>query len=727
MTAAELQLKEQPEISPTNDVSVDLLQTFRYMTHRKLIRARNGLVKRKTRARFLWTVLLVFLLLASFGSIASRHHEMQPLNIASVVMFFLFLFGVSYLIYKVSDVIKWCLYWLAICTVIAVFILDLSAPDSTRGIAIFAVFISLEALTIGWYLIRQRVYPRVVRDAKWFDAERWWRIQRDPEDESKFSYLTMSWHTLVARQMFQYRGEIDPETRKPHGYGVWTDDSRSGELLEGYWYQGIPVGPFQSREYGTGYCFRSLRVGLVMTSGDRYDQLGFFPKWNVHGMSFSILGVECSTSGKFFKELPRGRMVGPVRHLSSFKDSKSAVNWMNQQLSVGMRHEISTEDETCIKFNPVDLTVSGYTRDASKSSETMRLMIEVDENKHVSIPGWLPATNAKKPEAFVFFHGFNCDLKTASERHAQMLSLGNFPDYIHSFIFGWPPGQILTFPLSLQFADSDELCIRFKQFVSGLILSGQYSCVHLLGHSMGARVLLNVVRTFDELFVPIAEMETYLSKDRIPLGSVTLSNGEADLGKFVSKDYDVLRTYCDLITLYVDESDGALYPDEMLTGKRMVGLHGLGSMNRQRRKRQKDLERANNHRESDVTLSRMGNSVQGSSTDLTGGDSAQNNNDDDVTENSTPEERTARWLNRLRPPIPIEHFDFDLDVIDTTLLDSNVQSLRHFYFNLNRLLVDDIHDIIVHKRRAKQRRRRLVCIEQNVYTFLSAPSYIVNP
>lgn len=74
----------------------------------------------------------------------------------------------------------------------------------------------------------------------------------------------------------------------------------------------------------------------------------------------------------------------------------------------------------------------------------------------------------------------------------------------------------------------------------------------------------------------------------------------------------------------------------------------------------------------------------------------------------------------------------NVDLIDTTQLDVNIHKVRHNFFNLNRLLVDDLRDIIVIKRRAKERRSRLsrkgrgVGLEGIVYTFLVAPSYVVN-
>lgn len=68
----------------------------------------------------------------------------------------------------------------------------------------------------------------------------------------------------------------------------------------------------------------------------------------------------------------------------------------------------------------------------------------------------------------------------------------------------------------------------------------------------------------------------------------------------------------------------------------------------------------------------------------------------------------------------------DLDVIDTSWMDTNVAKLRHTYFNVNRWLIDDIRDIITSRKRASQRTGRMTHRRGNVWSFLSAPKYIVN-
>jgi len=67
-----------------------------------------------------------------------------------------------------------------------------------------------------------------------------------------------------------------------------------------------------------------------------------------------------------------------------------------------------------------------------------------------------------------------------------------------------------------------------------------------------------------------------------------------------------------------------------------------------------------------------------------------------------------------------------VDCIDTTWMDNNVHSIRHQFFNINALMVDDLRRIIVDRTRACQRQDTLLRSNVNTYTFLCAPRMLVN-
>ncbi|KAG5179874.1 hypothetical protein JKP88DRAFT_158178, partial [Tribonema minus] len=59
----------------------------------------------------------------------------------------------------------------------------------------------------------------------------------------------------------------------------------------------------------------------------------------------------------------------------------------------------------------------------------------------------------------------------------------------------------------------------------------------------------------------------------------------------------------------------------------------------------------------------------------------------------------------------------DVDVIDTTWLENNIHSMRHSFYNLNSTIVDDLRDLLVHKRRAEMR-PQVTHKFNNVYTYM---------
>lgn len=62
-----------------------------------------------------------------------------------------------------------------------------------------------------------------------------------------------------------------------------------------------------------------------------------------------------------------------------------------------------------------------------------------------------------------------------------------------------------------------------------------------------------------------------------------------------------------------------------------------------------------------------------------------------------------------------------MDVVDCSNLDQNVNLLRHSTFTLNRSMIDDIRDIVVLRKRARERDQRLVRLDRNRWQFRVAP------
>ncbi|KAF9115876.1 hypothetical protein BGX27_005942 [Mortierella sp. AM989] len=283
-------------------------------------------------------------------------------------------------------------------------------------------------------------------------------------------------------------------------------------------------------------------------------------------------------------------------------------------------------------------------------------------------------------EALVFIHGYNCALTYGIGRLGQLLSLGEFPPYIKPFVFSWPSSTTLGYFTAKSVGCSDNVAKDLRQFILDLHEAG-FTRVHILAHSMGARIVLSALRKgyFDGVFAerevlnvveqslsaisdskarlnsrvsvryrdtipgltsptPSQQDSCFIGEDRtrpIQLATFTLLNPDADLEIFLDDDYWILSKYCPHITLYADARDGALFWSEVLGRKKSLGRHPRT-----------------------LVYSPTGEAL-------------------------------------------------DVDVIDTTSLDVNIHSIRHNFFNLNRMLVDDLYDVVVLGRRAKERDGRL--------------------
>lgn len=76
------------------------------------------------------------------------------------------------------------------------------------------------------------------------------------------------------------------------------DTSYQGELLSGYWEQGIPVGPFESMENDTRSLLVNLRIVFGTNGGGKW-WLDRTP------LNMGVASVECCVSGNFFKVYSR--------------------------------------------------------------------------------------------------------------------------------------------------------------------------------------------------------------------------------------------------------------------------------------------------------------------------------------------------------------------------------------------------------------------------------------
>jgi hypothetical protein len=269
------------------------------------------------------------------------------------------------------------------------------------------------------------------------------------------------------------------------------------------------------------------------------------------------------------------------------------------------------------------------------------------------ISGWEKSSTQK--EVLLYIPGFNCSMHDGIEALGQMMTLGVLPSRIKPIVFGWPSGYLIRYSSVKKIAKSKQTCDDLIQIIRDLISQG-FTKVHILCHSMGARLVSNASKEFRKVFhLDKRCSESFDSSEGnefAELASVTFLNPEYPLDLFKEITFYHLRKFTSLITMYGSNKDIALMSATLFSRKAILG-------------RNPDLLRS----------------------------------DEDL---------------------------LDMDIVDTTELDMNIHLARHSYFNLNKYIIDDLTEIIVHERRARERESSLVLIKGNVYGFLTAPSYVMN-
>jgi len=82
-----------------------------------------------------------------------------------------------------------------------------------------------------------------------------------------------------------------------------------------------------------------------------------------------------------------------------------------------------------------------------------------------------------------------------------------------------------------------------------------------------------------------------------------------------------------------------------------------------------------------------------------------------------------RCIGRSIHMLSMSPYATRFDVIDVSWMDANIPFLRHTFFHLNRLIVDDVREILTTRRRAEGR-FHLVNNASNVWSFMYAPVYV---
>mmetsp|Transcript_45198 Transcript_45198/g.72461 ORF Transcript_45198/g.72461 Transcript_45198/m.72461 type:complete len:1349 (-) Transcript_45198:1079-5125(-) len=298
--------------------------TFQVMQNRKVMRKINGTYESDRPWTMVWVFLTLLLIFGVAGASFVNGNFSLKFNTGQLgfwslvtVLSFSILF---YTLTRVMIVIRYMLYGLLVAEVLNLLINKeynlFGEKTPTWLIVLLSVF---EFVTLMVHIWVHYIYPKVLA-TDWFretiGAQRWWEVRM-------IGPWTLTYSTGFGRATCSYRGQTNA-SGLPHGYGHWMDDSYHGEILTGWWENGRPVGPFRSREFGSGYAFDKVMIGFVMATDDEFETRNYIPK-NTRHPRVGVASVECSVSGAFFSHLPEANILYGPRDLSNEPPSNLTV------------------------------------------------------------------------------------------------------------------------------------------------------------------------------------------------------------------------------------------------------------------------------------------------------------------------------------------------------------------------------------------------------------------
>jgi hypothetical protein len=767
--------------------------TFLNMQIRKQNRAMTGTKSRDRGYEFLF--LAIFLVLAfSIGSVYQETDfqngdPIVSLTLNQVIVIGVWLFVAAFVtsIFKESHFVDLLFYMLVYWPLVFVVATLLFLQYATEEF-IWVTFLVLECLTFVVFMGIYYVYPWIL-NSDWFRSNsraiKFFKVNLVADYTMTYK-RRKSRFGLGTRHTCKYDGSVN-ERGEPHGLGRWFDDAPDGEVLTGYWQDGVPIAPFSSRVYGTADAFRAVRIPFIKASDDEFSSTKWWPT-NEKEVECGIATVECSVSGAFYNELPESQyliepcLYNPKTSIGELFSNLPILNEDNAVRSLlikandrrgvnieGFFHAATGKsfqivDSVVIKVKPEEQKPSRPTlhympmtdgrlsffnldenvlvrQESEEAATTLQTAkSDIEEGKkthplqfHLEVDGWIPS---QRKDVLVFFAGFNCPLKQALENFGQLLAMTKLDACVRPILFNWPAGQVLTYHSASRASHSAKNFQRLTQLFQGLQNAG-YRNVHLMSHSMGVQTLIgSLVDKKDgsrsdasKCFMLASDCDDDFAKNDenndgnedeggdnslLICKTITLLNPDFPLVPFQEHAFHSARRLCRTITVVGDKNDGALLFSQVANG---IGVrYGY---------RQPDALLPNDKNKE--RLSQM----------LTVGKCVESLYfPEDVVERRGIRKHDY-LLFKEKAPIMLMSSDgniestkdeildkawMDLDVIDTTGLDTNIADIRHSAYNLNPSLLRDLEELVTTSRRAKA--RSLLYRDGNIFSYCSAPSFV---
>jgi len=308
--------------------------------------------------------------------------------------------------------------------------------------------------------------------------------------------------------------------------------------------------------------------------------------------------------------------------------------------------------------------------------------------------------------------------------YGQFLMLAGFPRDIYPWLLCWPMGSILTYSAAQTVTESEIFAAKLHQLLEDIARQG-IKRVSIIGHSMGARALVSYMQHQYQHQDGRQEVTT----GALPrIGALVFVNPEADVEAFLAA-YPAMKALSDSITVYVDVTDQAIFWSEKVnTLKRWWKAqnccvpHATADTINTLPNPHEEEEGEVREEESVccVTYPSLGRLKHGLSISR-----RQEQQQQQLQQSKLHAGGCQRQSEGSRQVVD-DALDIDVDVINAASITDNVDKVRHCHFDLSRETLEDIRELVVDRRRARERRARLIESTSGAtyFEFLVAPPYV---
>ncbi|KAK1441903.1 ABC transmembrane type-1 domain-containing protein [Babesia gibsoni] len=314
-----------------------------------------------------------------------------------------------------------------------------------------------------------------------------------------------------------------------------------------------------------------------------------------------------------------------------------------------------------------------------------------------SVDGWMKRCYYMKPEVAIFIDGYASSQISTLKSVTEMFALWDYPQYIKPVSFSWPKyrwSDKLTANSREKIRNENKTA--FQTFLESLLLSG-ITDIHIIVDSSGAETFLE---TFVEMANSMDEKclfnSVYMSeqsyKDKINILSTTLFFPRCRIGKFTSSVYNPMRRFCNHITIFGrNEKQGII--SKLLESEPSVGST-IGGLSIDSSEGLQEGE-AFMHQTELEAYPTLGIVQMQRITHL-----------DEITASENVVNNSKIWL--------------DVDCINVPWAPNFWKNIHRCSWSLSREIAADLRELLVYRKRAKDRVSRLDRTKGNIWTYRNA-------